>query len=315
MICLALILATEAFLYSSRAYFMEDFWNKFIVNERELVNMPGDFDYLIIGDSLQKTGINTALVSDRVLNLGLPGSKPLGQYLLLKNYLEKHKPPKAVFFYMDPEDTEQSILVILRYFVSFKDFLSIWPELTWKERKYFITRYWESMDLRTVGAITRDWYRGPNDVFIGEMKKNLGYLPSSRAGRVMPDDRFRKTKERYASRISMTEQDHKYLDKFIELAEENKIKVVFLGQLLPKELYDIFERSGFNADYLRFLEDAKRRYPGAYFVDEPIVEIDNSMFGDISHVNTAGAKFYTEYFKDKIFKPYSEMFDKEEVKR
>jgi hypothetical protein len=310
LICLALFLAMEWFLFSNRAFFMDDFWNKIIVNEHELIDMPGDRNYLIIGDSLQKTGIDPRQVSDSLLNLGLPGAKPMGQYLLLKRYLEKHRPPKAIFLYIDPEDAQQSMSVILRYFVSIPEFISVWSDLNWQERSYFLTRYWESLDMRTIGGITRDRYKGSNKDMVKTIKSGQGYIPTYRAVDVIDGDYFRKTKFRYATRISISARDMKYLDKLMALAKDNNIKVVFLGMFLPGELDGIFRKSGFIKDYMAFLETAKNRYPEVYFLDEPIKVVENRYFADISHVNTEGAGLYTGYFKDNIFGPYTEILDK-----
>jgi len=265
--------------------------------------MSLDYQYLIMGDSLQKTGINPTLVSDKVLNLGLPGAKPLGQYIMLKRYLKKHKPPKAIFLYVDPEDAGDSSLVILRYFVRFSEYLSIWRDLTWRERGYFILRYWVSLDTRKVGLTLRDRYPGSNNDFVNSMKENQGYMPSPGAEYAIDDDYFLKTKERYQDKVTISERDMKYLDKIVELASSKGIKIVFMGFVLPKELYGILEGTGFNKDYLSFLKLLKKRYPNTYFTKTPILYLENGYYGDTSHMNKVGTLAYTTHFKNQIFIP------------
>jgi hypothetical protein len=310
LIAAALILLVESVIYSSRPELVTDFWNKFLINEHVLVDVPGDYDYLIIGDSIQKTSINPTLVSDSLLNLGLPGGKPMGLYLLFKRYLEKHKAPKAVFLYVDPEDAKDSLFVILRYFVNVPEFMSIWKDLTWKERQVFLMRYWVSLDTRKVARIAKDNYPYPNSYFVKNMLKNRGYVPLLWAGTSIDDDLFRKTTDRVTDKVSFSRIDLKYLDKFMELARHRNIKVVFLGFFTPVELLAFLEKTGFNNDYKKFLVGLAKRYPDAYFEDNPISYMENRYFCDPSHLNNEGSKIFTEYFKNGIFKSCESLVEK-----
>ncbi len=309
MLLLILAVLTEWFVYSIRPILIDDFWNKFIINEHYLIDMPKDYEYLIMGNSVHKTGINPTDVSDKILNLGLPGSKPLGLYIMLKRYLRRHRPPRAIFLYVDPEPVYESFLVILRYFVNDPEFISVWNDLTWEERRVFVMRYWASLDLRQVGLVVRDRYPQNNKVFIENMKRNNGYMPSATFDKVIADDHFSKTKERCSHKLAITKRDMKYFDKFVKLAASNNIKIVFLGLILPKELHDIFEKTGFNNDYLTFIKVLKLKYPDIYFVEQPILYLENKYFGDQLHVNKNGIIIYTEYFKNQLFVPYSSLFE------
>lgn len=306
LIVLALILLTEWSIYLLRPILIDDYWNKFIINEHNLIDQPGDYDYLIIGDSIQKTGINPRNVDDKILSLGLPGAKPTGLYIMLKRYLAKHKAPKAIFLFVDPEDQRDSSLVVLRYFIAIPEAISLWKDLTPEERKCFVMKYWASLDMRKVGMVVRDKYPGANSSFVEEMRSNNGYMAAPGTNKTIEDDFFVKTKRRYAEKTSMSGIDIKYLDRFVKLAESKNIKIVFLGALFPKELYGILEKSGFNSDYLSFLEKMKLKYPNVYFVKDPILYLDNKYFGDMTHVNKAGSAVYTQYFKTQVFAPLIE---------
>lgn len=310
LVVFILFLLTEWIIYSNRPNLIEDYWNKFLINEHALLDLPGDYDYLIMGDSIQKTGIYPIPVSDNILNLGLPGGKPMGLFLLLERYLKGHNPPKAIFLYVDPEDTGDSIFVILRYFISNLEFISIWKDLTWGERRIFIMRYWASLDLRKVDLTIRDKYPYSNAVFVKHMIENRGYMPSPRAGKSIGDNYFLTHKERYQNQISISKRDMKYLDRIIDLASSKNIKIIFLGFLLPEELYDILEKTGFNSDYTSFFEILKQHYPEAIFVKDPILYLENKYFGDASHVNNSGSKIYTMYFKNQAFTPIYQTLEK-----
>ena len=301
LIAAALFLLTECFVYLNRSELTKDYWNKFLINEHVLLEAPGDYDYLIMGDSIQKTGIQPLLVDEKCLSLGLPGGKPMSLYLMLERYLKGHKAPKAIFLYVDPEDQHDSPYVILRYFVNIPEFVSVWKDLTPKERQVFITRYLATLDLRKVKLTRRDDYIGSNENFIKDMKANHGYMPLPHSGVAISEDYFRKDRTRYQAGVSISRTDLKYLDKFMKLASSKNIKVVFLGFLVPEGLYDILEATGFNKNYRAFYASLGFLYTEAYSVKDPIYSMDNKYFGDMSHLNNEGSELFSGYFKDEIF--------------
>lgn len=303
---LVLFFATELLLYANRPALTKDYWNKFIINERELLREKRDYDYIILGDSIQKTGIDPAMVSDDILALGMPGGKPLSLYLELKSYLSEHRPPKALFLYIDPENPRDSLYVILRYFVTIPEFIFIWKDLTWKERNIFFGRYFTSLDLRKVGLAVRNIYPYDNATFVRDLIKNRGYMPLPTASQALSDDYFFKHTERYQKEVDFTAVDLEYLNKIAELAASKNIKIVFLGFAVPKQLYAILEMTGFNANYRVFYDRLKRRYPDALYVKEPILYVDNKYFGDMSHFNKDGVEVYSTYFKNQVLYPVSE---------
>jgi hypothetical protein len=309
LIFLALVILTETLFYISRPGLIHDYWNKFLINEHHLIDMERDFDYLIIGHSLQKTGIKPASMEGSILNLGLPGGKPLELYILLKRYLRKHEPPKAIFIYIDPEYPYDSLLVTLRYFISFGEFLMIWKDLTWEERKVFMLRYLATLDMRNTRTSKRDRYEHSNERFVESMIENRGYMPAPTSGNSINNDFFSVSGKRYQKNIVITKRDMIYLDKLVRLAESRNIRVIFLGMLMPRELYEILEETGFNDEYRTFYAILKRKYTKAYFIEKPLEYLDNRYFGDKSHLNNEGAGIYTTYFERRIFIPYSEIVD------
>lgn len=308
----ALFLVTEFFLNIIRPQFVIIFWNKFVANERALMDMPRDFDYLLIGNSIQKTGIDPTKVSDNILSLGLPGGKPASFYLLLSRYLKRHEPPKAIFLSLDPEDVAQSMHIILVYFVTFGEYRTLWRDLTWDERIHFLLKYWVSLDERIVSAPLRECYFKPNKTFKTDLIRNHGYMPLPNDALSIEDDYFAKSGKRPEKRISMESRDFVYLDKFIALARANNIKIILMGTILPKELYEIGQASGFNRDWLVFLASIKEEYPDAEMAEPPILVLDNKYFADMSHVNKEGRAVYTEYFKNKVFTPFDKRIKIEE---
>ncbi len=311
LIAVASIIVIEAILYFIRPLLVTIFWNKFIINEHVLLDLPKEYDYLLLGDSIQKTGINPTLVSPELLALGLPGAKTQGLYLELKRYLRHHRAPKAVFLFIDPDDLKSAMYVILKYFVSVPEFMELWPDLTWEERLNFISRYWVSFDQRVVGLDVKAVYPFSNAQFVSELIANRGYMPSPGSAEPLEDGYFKRTGARVNKSIFISPRDVIYLDKIIKLCDKNKIKIVMLGQLLPKELHDILESTGFNRDYLVFMEAVHEKYPELIFAVPSILYLDNQYFGDPSHVNAEGADLYTRYFKERVFLPLKNELESE----
>ncbi len=304
-----LFMATEMFLNLIRPSLVSRFWNKFIVNEHTLVDMPRDFDYLLMGDSIQKTGIEVTLVGDDILNLGLPGSKPASLYILFKRYIEKHNPPKAVFLFLDPQEPHESMKLTLKYFVKWPEFISLWKYLTWDERAHFMLRYWVSLDERLVTDPLGQFYLKPNRVFQEELRQNHGYMPLPNQDLTIKDDYFVTSGMRPEKSVSTTKRDFIYIDKFITLARAHHVKIILLGNILPKELYDIAEKTGYNLQWLAFLDILKGRYPDVERVKEPILFLEKKYFADMSHVNKNGRVIYTAYFKNQVYIPFTRLLN------
>lgn len=301
----ALFLATEFFLNIIRPQITTIFWNKFVSCEHTLMGMPRDFDYLLMGNSIQKTGIDPTQVSDDLLSLGLPGAKPLGYYLLLSRYLERHNPPREIFLSLDPEDVRATMIVILKYFVTWPEYRHLWNDLTWEERVHFPLKYWASLDERMMTVSLKSAYIMPNKMFKEALRRNHGYIPLPSDNLSIDEDYFAQTGNRPEKTISMDDRDRLYLDKFISLARSHNIKIILMGSVVPKELYEIQEKTGFNRQWREFLDFIKVRYPDTIIVKDPILVLDNKYFADMSHVNREGRAIYTSYFKNQVFIPFT----------
>ena len=91
------------------------------------------------------------------------------------------------------------------------------------------------------------------------------------------------------------------------------VKIILLGNILPKELHDIAEKTGYNLQWVAFLDVLVKRYPDIELVQEPILFLENKYFADMSHVNREGRAIYTTYFKNRVFIPFTESLRTGEV--
>lgn len=301
----AMIIFSEIIFYSARPNILKDFWNKFLINESKLIDHKKDFDFLVMGNSIQKTGILPKEVGESVLNLGLPGGRPIGHYFLLKRYLKQHKPPKTVFLSVFFERYDDSFHLVLKYFLNSPEVISIWSELTDQERETYLLKFFPTLDHRKVHLDVRDTYHGSNKSFVDQMIAHRGYMPSPQSSQRLEEGEFEKHPERVQSKIALDARDRRYLEKFIDLAEKNGIRIVMLGMVLPKELYTLLQDTGFIAERMAFLEDLKTRHPKLELDPRQEVFLENKYFGDRMHLNEEGSHIYTEYFKTALFEKYA----------
>lgn len=283
-------------MYAHRPELIRDYWNKFLINEHWMLTLPSK-PSVILGNSVQKTAIDPRLIDTGLLVLGVPGAKPMGQELLLRRYLRTHDAPQTLFLYVDPEDTRDSLETILRYFVSFPEFVGLWRDLSWRERAAFLGRYFATLDLRSLSLTKREVYNGFNDEFIGEMLEGSGYLVSPNAARELSEDWLSDTHRQISTRVSFTARDSKYLYRILDLARERDIRVVLLSMVVPKELAVRFRENGFLADYKQFRTTVRLDYPEVVWEEPAITGLDRKLFGDHSHLNARGSRLQSSRFR------------------
>lgn len=291
-----LVLCTEIWVYAHRADLMDDYWNKFLINEKWAIAQPPT-PYVVMGNSMQKTGLDPRLISDELTLLGVPGAKPLGLEMLLRRYLEHHPAPATIYLYIDPEDTLEQTSVILRYFATVQDALRVWGELSPSERRAFIGRYFATMDMRILSRDrSRPRFIGHNDYFIGFMLDGRGYMPAPDAERTLRPDYFRRHPWRVQVGYSFPDRERRALDRVLKLARERGIRVVLLSSIIPRTVAEAWKNNGFIDRYKRLREDLSVQYPDLRWEGPAVVAYPDGLFGDYGHLNRSGVRFYSSRF-------------------
>ncbi|MCG3176812.1 MAG: hypothetical protein MOGMAGMI_01776 [Candidatus Omnitrophica bacterium] len=292
------ILGVEAWVYAHRADMISDYWNKFLINERWAVELPWT-PRVVMGNSMQKTGLDPRRISDDLTLLGVPGAKPTGIEMLLERYLDTHRRgPETLYLYIDPEDTLEQTSVILRYFASVSDALRIWGELTPYERWAFIGRYFATLDLRIMSrdAGSRPKFIGHNDYFIAFMKDGRGYMPAPHAGRSIDPDYFVRDPWRVTVGYSFPEREWKALGRVLGRCRERGIRVVLLSTIVPRTVAKAWRENGFVQKYDDLRTRIRQVYPEVAWEGPAVVAYPDGLFGDYGHLNTRGVRFYSSRF-------------------
>jgi hypothetical protein len=80
-----------------------------------------------------------------------------------------------------------------------------------------------------------------------------------------------------------------YLDRFLALARSRNIPVYWLLPPIQPGIQELTEKSGFDAEYTRFVRRTQARFPGTVVVDARHSGFTADQFFDGVHVNRRGA--------------------------
>lgn len=303
---LLIVAMSEAGAYRDRAEWIRDYWNRFTLSEPRLIESPGEFRYLLLGNSIQKTGIRPAELDPEFLSLGLPGAKPLSHYFLLKRYLAGHAAPERIFLYLDPFDERLNFQLVLRYFFNDAEFGEARPDLNREERDAYFSRVIAMIDRRQEWRLKfRPKAEGSYDDFVRSLIANRGYMPAATSSQKLDATNFDPSDPGFdqSIRFSFKPRDWKYLDKLLALCRENDIRVRIGELVFPAELQARAAENGFLRDYDGFWDELKRKYPWVEFAPSALVAAPKERFGDIEHLNAEGSRWYTRYFFQEVLEP------------
>lgn len=301
-----LIGISEAGAYRTRAEWIRDYWNRFVLSEPWLLEIPGDFKYLLLGNSIQKTGLLPTEIHESFLSLGLPGAKPISHYFLLQRYLDRHAPPQVLFLYLDPFEEQLNFNLVLRYFFNSQEYREALPDLNREEREAYLSQFIAAIDRRQEWQLKfRPKAGGSFEDFTRKLTANRGYMPAVGDADRMTAEDFDKTDAsvRAHIRFSFKDRDWKYLDKILSLCREKDIRVRIGEVAFPLTAREWAIQSGFMKEYQAFLAEIRGKYPWVEVTQTPLMAVPEEQFGDVEHLNREGAERYTRFFKEEIFEP------------
>lgn len=328
LICLALLLITESFIRKNVQAIvgLED---SLFIQRKSHLNGPKKLDYdgILIGDS-RIIGINAKLISQTFSdtlkedhnfhNFSLLYSDIRAHYILLKNYLEKHKKPQYIIFSSMPEATFNGWNIIYEMYnkhthiyrfgttfplkdiyltLPFRDFLKFIPikteglsELfTYRGFIYSILVGKRRLQLEAQSYLNRSIDQKNGGVILG----NTGHVTQKSIKRSLI----------YAQSTTMNENSVLWLEKFFQLAQENNIQVIMFNMPLLSSIYDQRMDNGFNKKYLNLLNELLKKYKNVTFIGPKIRTYDQKYFDDFSHLNTKGFDRFDKELND-ILKQY-----------
>lgn len=269
---------------------------------------------LIIGDSRAKAGFIPDELSDDCYNLALGGTTPIEGYYTLKQYLKHHPAPEYVI-----------IAYASKYLITEEHF--------WTRTVYFHTM--DIADIREIFEIATGhqdnsdilsdhykleyamyWYYMPNKYctalknagFIGRYEFNVYKYEQMKSER--GHNYFGTANGNAGTNIEVRTYDDfnssdvitLYMQKLIDLCEDNHIKVV-VEQLPINETSGARMQNAFKEHYYDYMLALANANPDVELHGDFKI-YPNEYFGDTSHLNQTGATVWCEEMK----KRYPEIF-------
>lgn len=267
-------------------------------------------DVLCFGDSLIKLSLIPRVFEQysglSCYNMAVSGSQTTMSYLLLRKALESGARPKAVLVEFMPSLLRlppTHNLSRLSYIADLKDVADMaWREnnrilfdrvlvnklLTSVEGRMEIRRIFQRQLLGPQSApddvpmYRRHWIKfdgaqimPPNPAATGEDVNALewanGFYPHW-----------------YVNRVNAA-----YLVKFLDLARDHHIEVVWLLPPILPRLQEMTERNGFMPKHTQFLKALQKRYDNLTVIDGRQAAYENSAFMDPNHLARPGAFIYS----------------------
>jgi hypothetical protein len=312
------------------AYLLADRSTVCVTHKKQLINKGDDVEDLVIFGDSRALAINAKQLEDSlqskitVSNYAVPNlGTSLQYYLGLKNVLDRKGKPKAIILSVAPKffydenlylmSKDEEINRFCRFFsLSFLlfqadvQFKNNWPIL-----KHYSVTLIPSLNYRSFVQELIDNHRSPK-IILSIIKNNLTIINHLcktngqmlyNAGRVVPE------KEVFDNMVPKMMVEFKRdiffgknIERFIQLAAENNIPIIFCFMPIIDLRHRTIEQQGFLdtlSKHLRHYEDTYNNFI-LYNKEELCPQYEREYFGDWSHLNSRGADRFNEAFIKNI---------------
>lgn len=271
---------------------------RIILNHKTKFNLPLDKKIIFLGHSHTQAAYFDNLI-DSSINLGSSGESYFYTYIKLERLLRDNTNIKAVFVEYSNNNIIKEmdrwiwddIIIQARYKIYS-------PFTDMKEIKVLYSKNLKSAFVCDVKSIFNNAYYIVNQKAIyKEASMTGGYTDLHRnvLDSMLNTLKGKKTDGRLDTTISET--NIVYLQKIIELARYNGIKLFLVRSPLHKMYYSL----GGLGNEAKFQELLKSKFKNADFIDCRDFPARDSEFGDLEHLNQMGAKRYSHFF-NKLLK-------------
>jgi hypothetical protein len=277
----------------------------------------------ILGDSRPVAGLIPARIGNDVMNLALPGSTAIETYYFAKELLAC-KPPESVILSISPYHFSR-VDTFWDRSVKF-GFLGV-DEIDAIRRK---ARELGDEEALLFGPATALDFDARVKTFLYTRSFPSYFLPELLSGGI-----FEKTRENvwtlnheihtrgqhYFGKADGTDTRENvpeftqsklldwYLDATLSLFDERKIPV-YLAAPPSRELSDELKKSGFAEKVTKHLLALQARHTSLHILGEPFPTWEPKYFGDVSHLNSEGARAWSDQVRELLEKSVPESLGK-----
>ena len=261
---------------------------------------------LFVGDSRLNAGLDYCKIENS-WSFGIGGATPIEIYYLLNKYLAVYDKPETIFVSISPRFMTEIFafwdLAVKNNFFSNKEF----HEIVRNSEKYNDSIKFKRTKFLLYNLNFPTFYqedlRNNLIFFVKEQNQQLiEYIMNNRGRRPHPNLKNTCSELNYEAK-NMTKYTplpifDLYFDKIFELCKKEKIMCIFISMPMNETSFDNLD-FGFVADYHDYMTQKQMSFP-QFLISDSLYSFSDSLFGDASHLNSAGTEIFTKNF-NKIF--------------
>ena len=246
-----------------------------------------DAHLLFLGTSRIQYSVNDMMIA-RCLNAGLNADDYIFSYLKLK-LLHKYNPQIDTLFLIYDAST-----LFHSFRVSDEKFHPFYWDLLDREDVKNILLYDRNCFSRTLQWLK---IKAPLESYYKDVKfENLGigqYSDLYREKLYEDIERWKQSIQKNHAESNVDAMQSIYLDKIVRYCNKQNIRLFLINTPTYKLAYNI------QADTL--LDSyIKKKYPDIPYLDFEFISVPDSCFGDMSHLNYKGARYFTKFLIDTL---------------
>lgn len=258
------------------------FWNALLIHRESICKTNAN--KLFLGTSRIQFSIDDRMIPN-ALNAGLNADDYIFSYLKLKLLKKYNHQIDTVYLICDRGTVYSSFHISEdKFHPYYWDLLDLedWNKIIRYDRACFsLPLYW----LKILPLVKS--YFGPVSF------QDLGIGQFSELYRNKLQEDIRRKKDNFSENYSVDKMQKFYLDRIVEFCRQNHIQLFFLNTPSHK--------SSFNKKAEDILDDfLKTNYSDVVYYDFEYIDIPDSCFGDVGHLNYKGAKYFTSFLIDTL---------------
>lgn len=264
-------------------------------------------EILFLGDSRMVAAVNPTLLTKPAFNIALNGANPVEMYFTLKNYMDNHPKPLAVFVGFAPEhmtklDAYKRRNYHFHYFTydeameSQKQIFECDQYTREQQNKELVDglHYFLRLPTRYGNVIIKSRLRRSGEYHkrYKKIMENLGYDEIASDAR-SNDENW----EARQKKLQILNSNDFYLRKIINLCKGNSVPVFILQLPVNPHNYQRIKESGYGEAYAAYMQNLSRELKVSAEYYSPLYPED--CFGDSSHLNSHGTEVYTKELEQR----------------
>lgn len=273
----------------------------------EEIYETNNIDVLLLGSSHTDVSFDEKVLSGmfnkNVFNAGTPVQKPDVSYYILKEALKNNQIEKVyldMYYYMYRENAKDRKNAQLEFVYIVSD-----------EMKWSLDKVKFLLDACPTESLINGFVKGSRYATnIMDLKKFESIIKSADHQNIQEEDGTSDTlsKNEYSICVStaedyqlkednISEYSYKYLEKMVELCKEENIELVLVvTPMTDYQLSIIGDYDDYISNVREFADKMGVSYRDYNLCKPEILNIDEQSFSDIHHLNSSGARIFTEIF-------------------